>query len=418
MKKFLLLFVCFIAVQFAKAQTPIYDFSAVNDDGLTLYYKIVDEPNKKVELAENNTHDAYKTFTKIVIPDKVKNTANVEYTVMRVGFGWGAAPLVKELVLPNTLEDLGWQPFGGIPSIKKFVLPASLKTHYGIIFQFSGVGGVPCEEIYILGTTPPRNTFPMPSYPYPAFNMNLTGTKVYLPVDCSVNYKAREDWKKNAGGSYEDIPYLEQITLNANGYASLYLENENFEIPTGCTAYIVKGSKQSGGGYPDADIKAFAAGSIIPKQTAFILENLNEKGKTIGYHAHVSGTEEDVSGNLLVGSATETEFSGTGYKYYIFSNGILGQGFYHQGTRKGESIKVKAHRAGLKLPVTGHGFAPAKEFIFDFEAAKQKLTTGISVRPNNETTPKEDVIYDLQGRRVNHPTRGIYIVNGKKRVFN
>ena len=34
MKKFLLLFFCFIAVQFAKAQSPTYDFSAVNDDGL------------------------------------------------------------------------------------------------------------------------------------------------------------------------------------------------------------------------------------------------------------------------------------------------------------------------------------------------------------------------------------------------
>jgi hypothetical protein len=421
MKKFLLLFFCFIAVQFSKAQSPTYDFSAVNDDGLTIYYKVIDEAKKEVSVADkDNMGHTYQTVTRMIIPDKVKKSDGTEYTVTDIGHtftGGSSYTDLTELKLPSMLKTLMWQPFLRIPSIKKLVIPAALKEANGIIFQAIGI---PCkwEEIYILGTTPPRNTFPMPSYPYPAFNMDLTGIKVYLPVDCSVNYKAREDWKKNAGGSHEDIPYLEQITLNANGYASLYLENENFEIPTGCTAYIVKGSKQSGGGYPDADIKAFAAGSIIPKQTAFILENLNEKGKTIGYHAHVSGTEEDVSGNLLVGSATETEFSGTGYKYYIFSNGALGQGFYHQGTRKGESIKVKAHRAGLKLPVTGHGFAPAKEFIFDFEAAKQKLTTGISIRPNNETAPKEDVIYDLQGRRVNHPTRGIYIVNGKKRVFN
>lgn len=247
--------------------------------------------------------------------------------------------------------------------------------------------------------------------------MDLTNVKVYLPVDCSLNYKARSDWERNAADN-TPVPYLEPITLNANGYASLYLENENCEVPAGCTAYIVKGSKQGAGSYPDADIKAFAAGSIIPKQTAFILENLNAKGQTIGYHAHVSGTEVDVSGNLLVGSATETEFSGTGYRYYIFSSGSLGQGFYHQGTRKGESIKVKAHRAGLRLPVTGHGLAPAKAFVFDFEAAKQKLITGISVHPTTDAAPKDDVIYDLQGRRVTHPTRGIYIVNGKKIMFN
>ena len=411
MKKFLLLFFCFIAVQFSKAQSPNYDFTAVNNDGVTLYYKITSEANREVELAQNDAWNAYNTLTKLVIPDKVKNATDhdKEYTVVGVGyaFGGGSGNLLTELTFPNTLKHFEWQPLFGLISIKKLTIPASVTYYDGLTIQ--GLNSL--EELEILSPIPAT----VQNY-WTIFNNDLTKLSVYLPIDCSAAYKSNAKWVGDMNGT--PIPYLERITLNANGYASLYLENENFEIPTGCTAYIVKGSKQSGGGYPDADIKAFAAGSIIPKQTAFILENLNEKGKTIGYHAHVSGTEEDVSGNLLVGSATEIEFSGTGYKYYIFSNGALGQGFYHQGTRKGESIKVKAHRAGLKLPVTGHGFAPAKEFIFDFEAAKQKLTTGISIRPNNETAPKEDVIYDLQGRRVNHPTRGIYIVNGKKRVFN
>ena len=409
MKKFLLLFLCLVVVQFTKAQTPTYDFTAVNDDGLTIYYKVINEAKKEVSVA--NRH-AYVTLTKMVIPDKVKKSDGTEYTVTDIGYTFTAGSTydnLTELTLPSTLKTLMWQPFLSIPNIKKLVIPAGIEETNGIIFQ--ALGG-PCkwEEIYLLAPTPPRTTFS-----YSAFNMDLTNVKVYLPVDCSLNYKARSDWEINARSP---VPYLERITLNANGYASLYLENENCEVPAGCTAYIVKGSKQGAGSYPDADIKAFAAGSIIPKQTAFILENLNAKGQTIGYHAHVSGTEVDVSGNLLVGNATETEFSGTGYRYYIFSSGSLGQGFYHQGTRKGESIKVKAHRAGLRLPVTGHGLAPAKAFVFDFEAAKQKLVTGISVHPTTDATPKNDVIYDLQGRRVTHPTRGIYIVNGKKIIFN
>lgn len=411
MKKFLLLFLCLVVVQFTKAQTPTYDFTAVNDDGLTIYYKVIDEAKKEVSVA--NRH-AYVTLTKMVIPDKVKKSDGTEYTVTDIGSTFTAGSTyhnLTELTLPSTLKTLMWQPFLSIPNIKKLVIPAGIEETNGIIFQ--ALGG-PCkwEEIYLLAPTPPRTTFS-----YSTFNMDLTNVKVYLPVDCSLNYKARSDWEINAG-SHTPVPYLERITLNANGYASLYLENENCEVPAGCTAYIVKGSKQGAGSYPDADIKAFAAGSIIPKQTAFILENLNAKGQTIGYHAHVSGIEVDVSGNLLVGSATETEFSGAGYRYYIFSSGSLGQGFYHQGTRKGESIKVKAHRAGLRLPVTGHGLAPAKAFVFDFEAAKQKLITGISVHPTTDAAPKDDVIYDLQGRRVTHPTRGIYIVNGKKIMFN
>lgn len=414
MKKFLLLFLCLVVVQFTKAQTPTYDFTAVNDDGLTIYYKVIDEAKKEVSVADKNRMgNTYATVTKMVIPDKVKKSDGTEYTVTDIGYTFTAGnnyPNLTELTLPSTLKTLMWQPFLGIQNIKKLVMPAGIEKTGGIIFQ----AYVPCkwEEIYILRTTLPATTFN-----YPVFNMDLTNVKVYLPVDCSLNYKARSDWEINARDN-TPVPYLEPITLNANGYASLYLENENCEVPAGCTAYIVKGSKQGAGSYPDADIKAFAAGSIIPKQTAFILENLNAKGQTIGYHAHVSGTEADVSGNLLVGSATETEFSGTGYRYYIFSSGSLGQGFYHQGTRKGESIKVKAHRAGLRLPVTGHGLAPAKAFVFDFEAAKQKLITGISVHPTTDATPKNDVIYDLQGRRVTHPTQGIYIVNGKKIMFN
>lgn len=415
MKKFLLLFLCLVVVQFTKAQTPTYDFTAVNDDGLTIYYKVIDEAKKEVSVAEKNNMmgNTYATVTKMVIPDKVKKSDGTEYTVTDIGYTFTAGnnyPNLTELTLPSTLKTLMWQPFLGIQNIKKLVMPAGIEKTGGIIFQ----AYVPCkwEEIYILRTTLPATTFN-----YPVFNMDLTNVKVYLPVDCSLNYKARSDWEINAVDN-TPVPYLERITLNANGYASLYLENENCEVPAGCTAYIVKGSKQGAGSYPDADIKAFAAGSIIPKQTAFILENLNAKGQTISYHAHVSGIEVDVSGNLLVGSATETEFSGTGYRYYIFSSGSLGQGFYHQGTRKGESIKVKAHRAGLRLPVTGHGLAPAKAFVFDFEAAKQKLITGISVHPTTDAAPKDDVIYDLQGRRVTHPTRGIYIVNGKKIMFN
>ena len=128
----------------------------------------------------------------------------------------------------------------------------------------------------------------------------------------------------------------------------------------------------------------------------------------------MTGTEESVTGNLLIGTATEQEFNAAGYKYYIFSNnGDEGLGFYKQGTRNGASIKLAAHRAGLRLPLA---IAPAKGFTIDFESARKEAeTTGIrTVKP---TTPaKEDVIYDLQGRRVTNPGRGIYIVNGKKVV--
>ena len=48
MKKILLLFFCIFAQLVAKAQSTYYDFTAINDDGETLYYKITDEPWPKM----------------------------------------------------------------------------------------------------------------------------------------------------------------------------------------------------------------------------------------------------------------------------------------------------------------------------------------------------------------------------------
>ena len=206
--------------------------------------------------------------------------------------------------------------------------------------------------------------------------------------------------------------YREQLTIGATGYTTYYLENENFKVPAGCTAYIITGVTPSGSiTTPDqAVVKAFTAGKIIPKQTGFILQGT--PNTTVEYQANVTGTEESVTGNLLVGTATEQEISGAGYKYYIFSaSGDQGLGFYKQGTRQGASIKLKAHRAGLRL---SESIGRAKSFIIDFEAARREAgTTGIhGVRP--EAQRLDNAVYDLQGRRVINPTHGIYIINGKK----
>ena len=157
-------------------------------------------------------------------------------------------------------------------------------------------------------------------------------------------------------------------------------------------------------------MKAFGAGKIIPKQTGFILQG--PANSTVLYQAAVSGIEEDVTGNLLVGTATEREISGAGYKYYVLSNsGDQGLGFYKQGTRGGASIKLKAHRAGLRLT---ESIARAKSFFIDFDAARENANVAGIRNIGQEAEGRDNVIYDLQGRRVKNPTHGIYIINGKK----
>ena len=260
--------------------------------------------------------------------------------------------------------------------------------------------------IYLYNSIPATLTVNMSS-PFSGHkNPFRSATHIYVPIDATKTYEDNTDWAKYKGR------YYEQTVIGATGYTTYYLENENFLVPAGCTAYIITGVTPSGSiTTPDqAIVKAFTAGKIIPKQTGFILQGT--PNSTVIYQANVTGPEESVTGNLLIGTATEQEISGAGYKYYIFSaNGDQGLGFYKQGTRQGASIKLKAHRAGLRL---SESIGRAKSLIIDFDAARREAeTTGIrSARP--EMQRRDNAVYDLQGRRVINPTHGIYIINGKK----
>ena len=74
--------------------------------------------------------------------------------------------------------------------------------------------------------------------------------------------------------------------------------------------------------------------------------------------------------------------------------------------------------------ITGTGtttvtFTPVKRFLLDEVklVKKEKQTpTGISTIDNGGLTIG-NYVYDLQGRRVEHPTKGIYIINGKKTII-
>ena len=318
--------------------------------------------------------------------------------------GYGTIESIK---FPQTLRRIdGGIMMSGNHPLKDMVLPAQLDT----IAYSTFLGLAQLETLTFEKPTPALlyNPYPLnPSYgPYDLFQENTNLRKIYVPVDAAKAYMDAPWWALPAS------KYREQLTIGATGYTTYYLENENFKVPAGCTAYIITGVTPSGSiTTPDqAIVKAFTAGKIIPKKTGFILQGT--PNTTVEYQANVTGTEENVTGNLLVGTATEQEISGAGYKYYIFSaSGDQGLGFYKQGTRQGASIKLKPHRAGLRLD---ESIGRAKSLIFDFDAARREAeTTGIhGVRP--EMQRRDNAVYDLQGRRVVNPTHGIYIINGKK----
>ena len=312
-------------------------------------------------------------------------------------------PGVTTIKLPQTLQEIGNCVFQEA-LVKTLEIPYNVHSISTIAFYKMKK----LEEIEFKNPVPATITLSSPSDNINSLlnseNDNLH--TIYVPIDATVAYKVPAGWSQHAS------KFREKVKIGPHGYTSFYLENENFEVPAGCTAYIIKSVTQEGTtNFGRTTEQVIPAGSVIPKQTGFILKGT--ANSTVTYRANLTGvTEVNVTGNLLVGTATEQEISGAGYKYYLFGHGAVGQGFYYQTGRDGSSMKLGAHRAGLKLSTSG--FAPAKELIFNFEDA---TTNGIST-VEQTAEPRTDVIYDLQGRRVKNPVNGIYIVNGKKVVIS
>lgn len=140
------------------------------------------------------------------------------------------------------------------------------------------------------------------------------------------------------------------------------------------------------------------ANRIIPADNAVILKSSAET-ITLTYDE----TNATLSGNQLQG--TTAEMTGAEGNIYVLNKGTNGVGFY----KLRSTGTIGANKAYLTY--SGGGAAATRGyFLFD-------ETTGIEM-PTAEDVNADAVFYDLQGRRVQNPTKGLYIVNGKKVFIN
>ena len=146
----------------------------------------------------------------------------------------------------------------------------------------------------------------------------------------------------------------------------------------------------------------------VPAGTGLLLRNPLGESAVEAVNVPVIDDEdaEDVSDNAFVAALEEiaslpTEQDGTNY----ILNKVGGKlGFY-----KAAGKKVGAGKAYLKVPA---GTTPNAVIAISFDG---DVTTGI-LTIDHEQQSEASGAYDLQGRRVAQPTKGLYIVNGKKMI--
>lgn len=110
-------------------------------------------------------------------------------------------------------------------------------------------------------------------------------------------------------------------------------------------------------------------------------------------------TTATLDGNALQGTATEITNPGDAY---VLNKKAGVVGFYKLQADK----TIGVNKAYLTYSATAREFFPIEGNV-----------TGIEM-PKAATTNSDAEVYDLQGRQVVNPTKGLYIVNGKKVFIN
>ena len=124
------------------------------------------------------------------------------------------------------------------------------------------------------------------------------------------------------------------------------------------------------------------------------------KAKEGRYYIPVAtGTPEAIE-NDFIGVTSETPIDGAGI--FVLMNGDEGLGFY---ITTADKFTVKANTAYLPAAESA-----ARTFI----ALPGNETTGVNAAKSVEAT--DGKVFDLQGRQVSKPTKGLYISNGKKYI--
>ena len=236
-----------------------------------------------------------------------------------------------------------------------------------------------------------------------------------------------QSWQMVEKGNGEEKEFNTLFFYNSNdgtwlinAYTTITIGETGYATYSNAKPYTVEGATANFVTIPNR----YAV--LVPQDADAILPAMTGAGKNAGVilsggvddfvtiNAVAKGAETTATGideNLLAGSGNYPYTIGTQfddnnpYTAYIFAQPEGKElGFYIADLNAGADLP--AHKAFLAVPKG----ADAREFI-GFEAGE---TTSIDVRSMMEEVRGE--VYNLNGQRVAQPTKGLYIVNGRKFV--
>ena len=215
--------------------------------------------------------------------------------------------------------------------------------------------------------------------------MNITGVTDEVTLTFTGKRGFLDDVKVTTIPTYS-------VTLNASGYATYCSQYPlDFTNAEGYTAWQITSISD------DKVITFEKVTGSVKGGTGLLLKG--EADATVTLTS--ANSETELSGNKLVGTLAPTYISAG--QYY----GLSGKTFV-----KVKAGTVPAGKALLPANLVTESTGNVKAFTFVFN----DLTTGVNAVDNGQLTMDNGAIFDLSGRRLSKPAKGINIINGKKVV--
>ena len=416
----------------------------------------------------NNAHNLYvngELLTELVIPDGITEIKDATFRgcnkitsltipegVTSIGrYAFNTCTALTEVTFPESLTTLHRGAFSGCIALEVVVLPAAVtELEYSVFMACSSLA-----DITSLATTPPAIV-------NGSFTNIAENATLYVPRDCGAAYAATE-WSqipnivelafnvvyKVNGEVYatDRIDYGAAVTPVADpevlGYTFIewdglpdYMPRHDIEVnavfeknsdfitlnQTGTTVYTshfaLDFSEVEG-------LKAYAATGYDTATGEITMTRVKKVNAGVGLYlvGEVSATyavpyidySTSYSLNMLVGVLNKTmvnSYSDDGiyanYRY-VKKSGDTQFKFYQAG----DGNTVSAGKAYLQIPVAWLGGVASETVGIRFDDGE--FTDIEEMYDEVEGADgKVEVVYDLQGRVVENPTNGIYIINGKK----
>lgn len=276
--------------------------------------------------------------------------------------GWNGT----EIVIPNTVKGIGASAFENCDNLE------SVTCH------------ITANEIFDV----PQNII----------SQECT---LYVPKGAAESYIAK-GWGEYFTSIVEMEPASFTLNISAAKYATLYLA-EAVEIPQNVEVYT---ASEVGNGY----VYMTPVIGVIPANTGVVVRAAEG---TYDFVYYTGDAVSAIQNNLFKGTIVNEHITPSKGKIAYVLSAYDGEvGLYRAKLTNGQFLNNahKAYLEVLELSLNEDEVDTSSQQL----SLKFKFPEASNIENIEQSTNSVTVYYDLQGRKVLHPTHGLYILNGKK----